>query len=68
MTKYQAYEKMLIGEKVTHTLFSPSEYIYIEKLKIKDENGYDFTEGFEIRNTKEWDDGWSLFENNKEER
>lgn len=58
--------------KVTHSLFGSDEYIYSkEDGKVYEENGYLFEDwhslyhdGLRMRTGGEWEDGWSLFDEN----
>jgi hypothetical protein len=43
LTKEEAYQKMLEGEKITHTHFDDNEYVYMkDPHNIWSEDGFDF--------------------------
>lgn len=58
----EAFNRMLQGNKITHEYFSDDEYLYIDDDNvIKDEQGYDFEDGWESRlNDKLFYLGWSV--------
>lgn len=64
MTKQEAIIKMKQGEKLTHTHFTPDEFITMKDGKIIDENEYelDFNEFWKYRTHIEWEDGWLIFD------
>lgn len=46
----EAYKRMEVGYKITHEYFSDDEFLYMDKKGIiRDEKGYDFEEGWELR-------------------
>jgi hypothetical protein len=64
MTKQQAIEAMREGKKVTHTWFSPNEWMTMEGNKIVLEDGvkcYPF-EFWPYRQDVSWNDGYEFFE------
>jgi hypothetical protein len=64
LTKQQAYEEMLKGNKMSHQYFDDSEYIHIVDGKMLTEDGYRFEQGWVDRKEDYWLDGWRIF--NKE--
>ena len=58
LTKEEALQKMIEGNKVRHRYFSEDEYIHIVDSKMLTEDGCRFEDGFEDRNTAEWLTGW----------
>ncbi len=66
MEKSQAIDRMLEGEKITHVLFTPNEYMTISQDDtelIVFEDGYTIhlADFYHDRQGKEWDDGYSIF-------
>lgn len=72
MTKEQAIEAMENGDKITHSLFTDEEFIFIKNGEIHDENGYKMRMGnvdFWTDRTHEcWQDGYSLFKGNEKKQ
>jgi hypothetical protein len=68
MTKEQALQAMIDGEKVTHRYFSSDEYIYMVAQNIFTEDGFDcgtVNQAFwRQRDGENWETGWSLYEGN----
>lgn len=61
MDKSKAKQLINLGVKITHRLFSPSEYIYKDAQgNLRDENGYILQEDefWKLREDKAFDDGW----------
>lgn len=62
MNKDEAFLSMEQGNRITHTYFDDKEYIFIdEKGRMYAEDGCRFEEGFKIRNTEGWQEGWSIY-------
>ena len=61
MTKREAIEAMLNGSKVTHQLFIPEEFIYMESGKVFDEDGYEHKDFWWERYQEYWNDNWSIY-------
>jgi hypothetical protein len=61
LTKQQAYEEMLNGNKVSHKYFDDSEYIHIVSGKMLTEDGCRFEQGWEDRKEDYWLSGWRIF-------
>lgn len=68
MTRLEAYKEMLNGNKITHISFSRYEYLYMFYAQIKDEKGYDFSNGWRDRKGGIWEEGWSLFDLTQEDK
>jgi len=69
MSREEAIQAMKQGERITHRYFSDDEFIYMDDpLEIKDESGYAFPAWlfWSHRNTEQWNDGFDLFNTNKE--
>ena len=76
MTREEALQAMIDGEKVTHRFFSDNEYIYMKAQNIFTEEGYDMgtvhDEFWRMRGDnldgyrQNWLEGWSIYEENKE--
>jgi len=64
MSKEDAIEAMKRGDKVTHSFFSPDEWMTIDKEKILLEDGVrcDPDEFWRYRKGKHWDAGYSIFQ------
>jgi hypothetical protein len=62
MSKAEAIAAMERGEKVTHTSFSPWEWVTMENGNIIDEKGYVLRtlEFWKYRNLLHFDHNWSL--------
>lgn len=61
-SREEAIQLMKDGNKVTHRLFSDGEFIYMDSMgTVREENGYDFTEGFADKNDEPFQDGWKLY-------
>ncbi len=60
MTKEEAKKELENGAKITHRLFSASEYVYIENGRIIDEDGYVMHDFWKYREGKSFDDGWEV--------
>lgn len=71
MTRDEALQAMIDGEKVTHRFFSSDEYIYMKAQNIFTEDGYDcgtVNQSFWIsRGSRSGDDmwleDWSIYKN-----
>jgi len=65
MTRAEAYQAMIDGEKVTHKYFGDNEYLYMIAQNIYTEDGFDMgtihDEFWRWRNTKPFDDGWEIY-------
>ncbi len=65
MTKQEAIQAMKEGKKVTHTLFSPNEWMTMEGDQIVLEDGVKCDPSLEFwfwRTVDLWNDGYSLYE------
>jgi hypothetical protein len=64
MTKVEAIEKMRGGAKMTHTHFSPNEWITVVGIMVFTEDGYSISIGdfFKYRSDESWAIGWSEWE------
>lgn len=60
MTKTEAIESMLSGQRVRHQYFLPEEYIYMESGRIFDENDRELFGFWEHRTIEDWNDNWSV--------
>lgn len=65
MTRDRAIELMKQGYKITHTSFTPDEYIEYQNGNFIEENGYNFNSGIRIRKGGNWDTGWSIYEDSE---
>lgn len=61
MTKKEAVQALYDGKALTHTRFSPGEYIHMWNGKLKDEDGYILHGFWTIRTGRIWENGWSIF-------
>ena len=65
MTREDALEMIIGGEKVTHEYFSDDEFIYMKDDDIYTEEGFNMgtvnDEFWIIRKTEMFDDGWSIY-------
>ena len=65
MTREDALNAMISGEKVTHEYFSDDEFIYMKDDDIYTEEGFNMgtvnDEFWIIRKTEMFDDGWSIY-------
>lgn len=69
LSKQEAYQEMIKGNKITHWLFSSDEYLYIDNDGImRDECGYDWTDArpcclnpWEERTGGNWESGWTIW-------
>ena len=61
MDREKAFVSMMNGDKVTHRLFSNKEYLYLDGSIIRDENGYNFIEGWNLRKDGVWSEGWEVY-------
>lgn len=63
MTKQEAIELMKKGEKITHDLFSPKEWMTMVGLNILLEDGVvvDESEFWKYRQQAYWNEGYSIF-------
>lgn len=61
MTKEEAYKAMLDGKAVTHKLFSPDEFLYMDELLIiRDEQDDEFENSWDVKNGDEWSTDWYI--------
>lgn len=52
---------MVEGKKIRHKTFDEDKYLFIDENGIiRAEDGCNFTEGWDIRQGKTWDCGWSV--------
>ena len=65
MTRDEALQSMIDGNKVTHRFFEIHEYIYMKGQDIFTEEGYNmgnvWDEFWRMRNGKEWQTGWEIY-------
>lgn len=63
MSKDEAIQQMLRGEKVTHTYFSDKEWITMEEGKVLTEEGYKFppSDFWKYKQHPNFDKGWSIW-------
>ena len=62
MTKEEAYNKMQEGYPVSHKNFSEDEFLWMdENYIIKDEQGNDFENAWDVQNDPDWNIGWYIF-------
>lgn len=62
-TRDEAYLAMMSGNKVKHKSFTDGEYLYVDNLlTVRDESGYNFKGGWDMRRGGFWDTGWSIYE------
>ena len=66
MKKHEAKELMKQGKKITHTWFTPDEWMTIEDSELLFEDGIrcSQTEFWEYRTHSSWNDGYSLYSSN----
>lgn len=69
MTKEEALQAMIDGEKVSHRYFSSDEYIYMIAQDIWTEDGYNCgtVNGvfWQERDGENWENGWSIYKEKK---
>lgn len=73
LSKQEAYQEIIKGNKITHWLFSSDEYLYIDNNGImRDECGYDWTNTgryctnpWEERSGVNWRNGWEIWKEEK---
>ena len=67
MTKEEALQAMMDGEKITHRFFEIHEYLYMKGQDIFTEEGYNmgnvWDEFWTMRNEKYWKTGWEIYKN-----
>ena len=63
MTKPEAIAAMNAGQKVTHKFFEDNEWVTIINNQIVSEDGITHERFWSYRTSKEWDTGWSIYEN-----
>ena len=62
MTKEEAYNKMQEGYPVSHKNFSPDEFLWMDdNYIIKDEEGNDFENAWDVNKTDEWNTNWYIY-------
>jgi len=63
MTRKEAQEAALRGEKITHRFFSIEEYITMKDGKFLDENEYvlDWDDFWVIRDSQRWQTDWEIY-------
>ena len=70
MTRVEAIQAMRYGERITHTYFSPDEYLFMEEEEVSSEDGVHWGYINDPRNFKctcldptdpTFDDGWSIY-------
>lgn len=65
MTRDEALQAMIDGEKVTHLYFTDEEFIYMKGQDIWSEDGYNFgtvhDEFWWGKQMSTFDDGWSIY-------
>lgn len=62
MTKEEAYNMMQEGYPVSHTNFAEDEYLWMdENYIIKDEQGNDFENSWDVNKTDIWNTGWYIY-------
>jgi len=62
MIKEEAYNKMVEGYMITHKLFSPKEYLYMdEQFIIRNSNGETFENDWDVLNNPEWATDWYIY-------
>lgn len=57
MTRNEAYSAMAGGKLVRHSSFSGDEFLSMKDGVVRDENDYDFSEGWAMRTGGSWEDG-----------
>lgn len=62
MTKKEAMQALVRGDKVSHDYFSDNEFVFMdENGKIKDEGGYIHDKFWFLRQNDSWATGWKLY-------
>lgn len=61
LTRDEAYKAIQEGKKVKHNSFTRREFIHFKDGAIRDEDGYNFNEGWLIRCGGVWESGWSIY-------
>lgn len=63
MNKRQAIEAIYAGKKLTHRLFTPKEWVRMEKDNLVSEDGYllSFSEFWRLRTGDSWNEDWEIF-------
>lgn len=62
MIKEEAYNKMSEGYMVTHKLFKPGEFLYMDKqFIIRNEDGTTFENDWDVLTTPEWNIDWFIY-------
>ncbi len=69
MTKQEAIEAMMAGQKVTHRHFTSDEFITMKLGRIVDENGYSFNANqfWSFRTSESFNSDWKIFESKEPE-
>ena len=67
MTKDEAISLIEKGEKITHKLFRPTEWLTMKNNEIVFENGIEFSskEFQKFRTADHWDTGYSIYKETK---
>lgn len=65
-TKYEAEEMMKAGEKLTHKVFLPGEYILLKDGVIYDHDGVPLRDFWVFRTSKEWQTDWAVYKEAKQ--
>lgn len=62
MIKEEAYQKMSEGYMVTHKLFNPNEYLYMDDcFIIRSQDGEVFENDWDVRTSPEWNIDWYIY-------
>lgn len=62
MIKEEAYQKMSEGYMVTHRLFNPNEYLYMDDcFIIRSQDGEVFESDWDVRISQEWNIDWYIY-------
>ncbi len=65
-TKYEAEEMMKAGEKMTHKIFPPGEYIYQKNGVIYNDEDILQHDFWAFRTSKEWQGNWAVYKEAKQ--
>lgn len=61
LTRDEAYRAMQEGKKIAHSSFAYKEFLHMPDSVVRDEEGYDFTDGWLIRCGGVWEKNWRLY-------
>jgi hypothetical protein len=63
MTREEAQQAALYGEKITHEFFSKNEYVTVTGHTFFDENDYelDWDDFWNIRSSERWQNDWKIY-------